>query len=183
MVDPNDYIAPRNGFAMSFRDFVPHLMNVLDQLGMSLHARTNFIRLVLFFSSNLVIKKNKTIVTTFPRSLRTKTSHIGSSRPVGLQQPSTFQSLTTHAFSLGCSLFSAACPTTTSGSLPVQAKKKQTQSTGGRLSAGQRNPRILRCSGSSRRLCWRLHRLFLPLPGHCVRQTSTRTSLLLYLLL
>ncbi|KAL0946840.1 hypothetical protein HGRIS_013008 [Hohenbuehelia grisea] len=43
MVEPNDYIAPRNGFAMSFRDFVPHMMNVLDQLGMSLHARTNFI--------------------------------------------------------------------------------------------------------------------------------------------
>jgi hypothetical protein len=41
MVDPNDYIAPRNGYAMSFRDFIPHLMNVLDQLGMSLHARTN----------------------------------------------------------------------------------------------------------------------------------------------
>lgn len=44
MVDPNDYIAPRNGYAMSFRDFIPHLMNVLDQLGMSLHARTNFIK-------------------------------------------------------------------------------------------------------------------------------------------
>ncbi|KAJ7581438.1 hypothetical protein C8J56DRAFT_960051 [Mycena floridula] len=43
MVDPNDYVAPRNGFAMSFRDFVPHLMNVLDQLGMSLYARTMFI--------------------------------------------------------------------------------------------------------------------------------------------
>ncbi|CAK5277408.1 unnamed protein product [Mycena citricolor] len=43
MVEPNDYIAPRNGYAMSFRDFVPHLMNVLDQLGMSIHARTNFI--------------------------------------------------------------------------------------------------------------------------------------------
>ncbi|KAG5645236.1 hypothetical protein DXG03_006653 [Asterophora parasitica] len=43
MVEPNDYIAPRNGFAMSFRDFIPHLMNVLDQLGLSLHARTNFI--------------------------------------------------------------------------------------------------------------------------------------------
>jgi len=43
MVDPSDYIAPRNGYAMSFRDFIPHLMNVLDQLGMSLHARTNFI--------------------------------------------------------------------------------------------------------------------------------------------
>jgi len=43
MIDPNEFIAPRNGFAMSFRDFVSHLMNVLDQLGMSLHARTNFI--------------------------------------------------------------------------------------------------------------------------------------------
>ncbi|TFK42538.1 hypothetical protein BDQ12DRAFT_757472 [Crucibulum laeve] len=43
MVDPNDYIAPRNGFAMSFRDFIPHLMNVMDQLGMSLHARTAFV--------------------------------------------------------------------------------------------------------------------------------------------
>ncbi|KAH7921731.1 hypothetical protein BV22DRAFT_1107020 [Leucogyrophana mollusca] len=43
MVDPNEFIAPRNGFAMSFRDFIPHLMIVLDQLGMSLHARTNFI--------------------------------------------------------------------------------------------------------------------------------------------
>lgn len=44
MVEPSAYIAPRNGFAMTFRDFIPHLMNVLDQLGMSLHARTNFIR-------------------------------------------------------------------------------------------------------------------------------------------
>jgi hypothetical protein len=44
MMDPNDVVAPRNGYAMSFRDFIPHLMNVLDQLGMSLHARTNFIK-------------------------------------------------------------------------------------------------------------------------------------------
>ncbi|KAH7889215.1 hypothetical protein F5I97DRAFT_1827122 [Phlebopus sp. FC_14] len=43
MVDPQEFIAPRNGFAMSFRDFISHLMNVLDQLGMSLHARTSFI--------------------------------------------------------------------------------------------------------------------------------------------
>ncbi|KAL1728757.1 hypothetical protein EV714DRAFT_285517 [Schizophyllum commune] len=43
MVDPSDFIAPRNGFAMSFQDFIPHLMNVLDQLGMSIHARTTFI--------------------------------------------------------------------------------------------------------------------------------------------
>lgn len=44
LVDPSDYVAPRNGFAMTFRDFVPHLMNVLDQLGMSLYARTTFIK-------------------------------------------------------------------------------------------------------------------------------------------
>lgn len=43
LLDPVEFIAPRNGYAMTFRDFVPHLMNVLDQLGMSLHARTNFI--------------------------------------------------------------------------------------------------------------------------------------------
>ncbi|KAH6918529.1 hypothetical protein BKA70DRAFT_1247452 [Coprinopsis sp. MPI-PUGE-AT-0042] len=43
MVDPHEFIAPRNGFAMSFRDFIPHLNNVLDQLGMSLHARTVFV--------------------------------------------------------------------------------------------------------------------------------------------
>ncbi|KAI0054132.1 hypothetical protein FA95DRAFT_1551939 [Auriscalpium vulgare] len=42
-VDPNEFIAPRNSYAMSFRDFIPHLMNVLDQLGMSVHARTDFI--------------------------------------------------------------------------------------------------------------------------------------------
>lgn len=44
MVDPNEFIAPRNGFAMGFRDFLSHIMVVLDQLGMSLHARTNFIK-------------------------------------------------------------------------------------------------------------------------------------------
>lgn len=45
-LDPDDFISPRNGFAMSFADFIPHLCNVLDQLGMSLHARTNFIKYV-----------------------------------------------------------------------------------------------------------------------------------------
>lgn len=43
MVDPQEFIAPRNSFAMSFMDFVPHLNNVLDQLGMSIHARTQFV--------------------------------------------------------------------------------------------------------------------------------------------
>ncbi|KAK7693442.1 hypothetical protein QCA50_003010 [Cerrena zonata] len=43
MLDPIEFIAPRNSFAMSYQDFIPHLMRVLDQLGLSLHARTNFI--------------------------------------------------------------------------------------------------------------------------------------------
>ena len=29
---------------MTFRDFMPHLTRILDQLGMSLYARTNFIK-------------------------------------------------------------------------------------------------------------------------------------------
>ncbi len=33
---------------MSFRDFIPHLMNVLDQLGMSVHARSDFIKYFQF---------------------------------------------------------------------------------------------------------------------------------------
>jgi len=43
LLDPQEFITPRNGFAMSFRDFVTHLGHVLDQLGMTLYARTNFI--------------------------------------------------------------------------------------------------------------------------------------------
>eukprot|EP00914_Ancora_sagittata_P015244 GHVO01030006.1.p1 GENE.GHVO01030006.1~~GHVO01030006.1.p1 ORF type:complete len:140 (-),score=13.87 GHVO01030006.1:69-488(-) len=43
MLEPEEVVSPRNGYAMSFRDFIPHLLNVLDQLGMSLYARTNFI--------------------------------------------------------------------------------------------------------------------------------------------
>jgi len=43
MLDPVEFIAPRNGFAMAYRDFVPHLLTVMDQLGLSLHARTSFI--------------------------------------------------------------------------------------------------------------------------------------------
>ena len=44
MLDPQEFISPRNGFAMTFRDFMPHLTRILDQLGMSLYARTNFIK-------------------------------------------------------------------------------------------------------------------------------------------
>ncbi|PCH38018.1 hypothetical protein WOLCODRAFT_87775 [Wolfiporia cocos MD-104 SS10] len=43
MVDPAEFVAPRNGFAMSTRDFIPHLMRCLDQLGLSVFARTTFV--------------------------------------------------------------------------------------------------------------------------------------------
>ncbi|KAF8746085.1 hypothetical protein AX14_000148 [Amanita brunnescens Koide BX004] len=43
MIDPSELLNQRNGYAMSVRDFIPHLMNVLDQLGMSIHARTTFV--------------------------------------------------------------------------------------------------------------------------------------------
>lgn len=49
MLEPTNFISARNGFAMSFRDFISHLMNVLDQLGMSTHARTSFIKSVISF--------------------------------------------------------------------------------------------------------------------------------------
>jgi hypothetical protein len=54
MIEPNDFISSRNGFAMPLADFMHHLMIVLDQLGMSMQARTNFITYalarLLFFS-------------------------------------------------------------------------------------------------------------------------------------
>lgn len=46
-VDPQAYIAPYNSFALSLREFLPHITKVLEQLGLSLQARTNFIKCVL----------------------------------------------------------------------------------------------------------------------------------------
>lgn len=46
MLDPPKQIAPQNSYAMPFKDFVPHLMNVLDQFSMSVRARTSFIKFV-----------------------------------------------------------------------------------------------------------------------------------------
>lgn len=64
MIDPAEFIAPRNGYAMSFRDFIPHLMNVMDQLGMSLHARTNFIKwVVILFLTHSFIHEFNTVIT------------------------------------------------------------------------------------------------------------------------
>ena len=46
-LEPAKLISPRNGFAMPSKVFIPHLMNVLvNQLGMSFHARTAFIKYV-----------------------------------------------------------------------------------------------------------------------------------------
>jgi hypothetical protein len=45
-LEPAKLISPRNGFAMPSGVFITHLMDVLDQLGMSLHARTAFIKYV-----------------------------------------------------------------------------------------------------------------------------------------
>jgi hypothetical protein len=74
MIEPADFIAPRNGFAMSFQDFIPHLMNVLDQLGMSLHARTAFIKYVNSCDHGALV--DNLLVIIYPPSLRTKTLHI-----------------------------------------------------------------------------------------------------------
>lgn len=46
MLEPSDYVAPRNGYAMPTKDFITHVMHVLDTLGLSLHARTNFLKFV-----------------------------------------------------------------------------------------------------------------------------------------
>lgn len=43
MLNPQEFIAPRNSFAMPIRDFLMHIIGVLDQLGLSIQARTNFI--------------------------------------------------------------------------------------------------------------------------------------------
>jgi hypothetical protein len=74
MIEPADFIAPRNGFAMSFQDFIPHLMNVLDQLGMSLHARTAFIKYVDPCDCEALADNISVII--YPPSLRTRTLHI-----------------------------------------------------------------------------------------------------------
>ncbi|TDL24769.1 hypothetical protein BD410DRAFT_785474 [Rickenella mellea] len=42
-VDPQTYISSRNSFAMSLREFIPHISKVLENLGLTLQARTNFI--------------------------------------------------------------------------------------------------------------------------------------------
>ncbi|KAF9265414.1 hypothetical protein L218DRAFT_956998 [Marasmius fiardii PR-910] len=43
MLDPEATVSPRHGFAMPYDTFVPHLINVLDSLGLSLYAKTNFV--------------------------------------------------------------------------------------------------------------------------------------------
>jgi len=61
---------------MSFQDFIPHLMNVLDQLGMSLHARTAFIKYVNPCDGE--VPADKILAITYRHFLRTRTLLIGS---------------------------------------------------------------------------------------------------------
>jgi hypothetical protein len=89
MVEPANFIAPRNGFAMSFQDFIPHLMNVLDQLGMSLHARTAFIKYVN--SCDDEVPADSFLATTYRPFLRTRTLHIDFCRLAKLLLQSTSQ--------------------------------------------------------------------------------------------
>lgn len=87
MVEPANFIAPRNGFAMSFQDFVPHLMNVLDQLGMSLHARTAFVKYVNSCDCEALADSLPAII--YRPSLRTRTLHIDFCRLAKLLPQST----------------------------------------------------------------------------------------------
>lgn len=44
MFDPATLVSSYNSFAMPLREFLPHITRVLDQLGVPLHARTNFMK-------------------------------------------------------------------------------------------------------------------------------------------
>ncbi len=76
MIEPTDLLNARNGYAMSFRDFVPHIMNVLDQLGMSIHARTTFVKYVHGFGTPPFPLTRGEIATIYQRSQRIKISLI-----------------------------------------------------------------------------------------------------------
>lgn len=43
-IDPQAYVNPINSFAMSLKEFIPHISKVLETVGLSLQARTNFLK-------------------------------------------------------------------------------------------------------------------------------------------
>ncbi|KAJ3551115.1 hypothetical protein NM688_g4923 [Phlebia brevispora] len=43
MLDPQELLNPQNSFALPYRDFVPHIAGVMDQLGLSMQSRSNFL--------------------------------------------------------------------------------------------------------------------------------------------
>lgn len=55
MFDPQSLVAPYNSFAMTFREFVPHVTKVLESLGLTLQARTNFIKYVSGFITHIYV--------------------------------------------------------------------------------------------------------------------------------
>lgn len=151
MLVPEEFVAPRNGFAMPYRDFLSHLMNVLDQLGMSVHAKTNFIQYV---HSHVIYEKTinccRVSVITFHLLRRTRTLHIDSYLHVGLLPLSILVSPRTLAFLLEFSSSSAELPMTSSGTLQVQARRRQTPIIGAKPLAGASFRRILNRSGCLR---------------------------------
>ena len=46
MAELPSYVRPHESFAMSSLEFVPHITLILEQLGLPLQARTNFIKYV-----------------------------------------------------------------------------------------------------------------------------------------
>ena len=159
MVDPLEFIAPRNSFAMSFRDFVPHLNNVLDQLGMSIHARTQFVKSVVNLAHFTVFPTQRFTVTTYHLYPATETLPTASSPQARSPPPSTSQSHKTRVSSLVYSSSGEGCRTTKWATSQRRERRRPTHTIGARLSGGPRTQRTRRCSEFWRRLCSRLHDL------------------------
>lgn len=98
MIDPSELLNQRNGYAMSFRDFIPHVMNVLDQLGMSIHARTTFVKYVPPTFAPQFRLTRVAIATICQHSRRTKILLIAFYLPEKSLQLSIFLSQLIHAY-------------------------------------------------------------------------------------
>lgn len=75
-IDPQAYVNPINSFAMSLKEFIPHISKVLETVGLSLQARTNFLKYVLTHFLSFPYSCAIYSVATISRpSLRIGTSH------------------------------------------------------------------------------------------------------------
>ena len=132
-------------------------MNVLDQLGMSLHARTNFIKYVPFaalppLSPHLTMPPTATICPPFPHTKISRTVFFPRAKS---PPPSTSPSPSIAASLQDSSSSSAAYQRTTWACSPGPAKRKRMATTGGRSWDGAKTRRIQNSSGCWRSPCWR----------------------------